>query len=177
MVLHGSRFYSLDVETANSDAGSICQIGIGLFENGELTGTWKSYIDPEDYFSHFNIRVHGIEPEMVRTSPKFYEVYPFLRKTFQHSIVIHHMPFDRVAFDRAYKKYRLEPFPVQWVDSARVARQTWKQFSKSGYGLHNLAQFLDIRFKHHDALEDSVTAGRIVVEACREKGVGVEGWI
>jgi DNA polymerase-3 subunit epsilon len=87
------------------------------------------------------------------------------------------MPFDRVAFDRAYKKYRLEPFPVQWVDSARVARQTWKQFSKSGYGLHNLAQFLDIKFRHHDALEDSVTAGRIVVEACREKSVGVEYWI
>ena len=174
MILYGSRFYSLDVETANSDAGSICQIGIGVFENGELTATWKSYIDPEDYFSYFNIRVHGIEQEMVRNAPKFYEAYGFLRRTFENNIVVHHAPFDKIAFGRAYEKYRLAPFDVQWLDSAKVARRTWKQFSKTGYGLHNLAEFLDIKFKHHDALEDSVTAGKIVVAACRERGVGVE---
>lgn len=171
------KYYSLDVETANSDAGSICQIGIGVFENGELTGTWKSLVDPEDYFSYFNIRVHGIEPGRVAGSPKFYQLYPFLRKTFEHNIVVHHMPFDRVAFDNAYRKYRLEPFNVHWLDSARVARQTWKQFSKSGYGLASLAAFLGIEFKHHDALEDSVTCGKIVAEACRETGKRIEEWL
>jgi DNA polymerase-3 subunit epsilon len=177
MVLAGSRFFSLDVETANNDSGSICQIGIGLFEDGELTGTWKSYIDPEERFLWSNIRVHGIEPEMVQNAPRFYEVYGFLRKNFENSIVVHHAPFDRVAFGRAYAKYRLEPFPVHWLDSSKVARRTWKQYAKNGYGLHNLASFLGITFKHHDALEDSVTAGRIVVAACREMGVGVERWV
>jgi DNA polymerase-3 subunit epsilon len=174
MVLYGSLFYSLDVETANTDSGSICQIGIGRFEHGELTGTWKSYIDPGEHFNHHNVRVHGIDSDMVQNAPKFYEVYGFLRRTFEHNIVVHHAPFDRVAFGKAYRKYNLEPFPVKWLDSSTVARRTWKQFSKTGYGLHNLAEFLDIKFKHHDALEDSVTAGKIVVAACRERGVGVE---
>ena len=177
MFLQGSRFYSLDVETANNDSGSICQIGIGLFENGALTGTWKSYIDPEEPFLWSNIRVHGIRPEMVQDAPRFYEVYGFLRQHFEHSIVVHHAPFDRVAFGRVWAKYRLSPFPVQWLDSSRVARRTWKQFSKTGYGLRNLADHLGLTFHHHDALEDSVTAGWIVVAACLEMRVGVEEWL
>ncbi|MBE0648649.1 MAG: hypothetical protein IH596_12805 [Bacteroidales bacterium] len=42
-----SRFYSLDVETANSDAGSICQIGTGLFEEGVVVESWRSYVEGE----------------------------------------------------------------------------------------------------------------------------------
>ena len=60
------RFYSLDVETANYDLSSICQIGIGLFENGELAGTWESLIDPGSSFHWSNIRVHGITGARVR---------------------------------------------------------------------------------------------------------------
>lgn len=172
-----TRFFSLDVETANPDAGSICQIGIGLFEEGELVDTWKSYVNPEEYFSHFNTRVHGIEAHHVAGAPRFYELFPFLKKTLEHSIVVHHMPFDRVAFHRAYDKYRLQPFTVHWLDSARVARRTWSQLSQRGYGLSNLANHLEIRFKHHDALEDSITAGKIVIEACRYSGKRLQEWL
>jgi DNA polymerase-3 subunit epsilon len=172
-----SRFYSLDVETANSDAGSICQVGIGLFEGGEVVRAWKSYVDPEEQFNFYNTRVHGITAGMIRGAPRFFEIYGFLRKEFEHSVVVHHMPFDRVAFHRAYARYRLEPFPVYWLDSATVARHTWEQFSRSGYGLANLAGYLGIRFKHHDALEDSITAGKIVVQACLETGLDVRDWL
>ena len=44
------RFYSLDVETANHNQSSICQIGVGVFEDFKLVDTWKSYIDPQDSF-------------------------------------------------------------------------------------------------------------------------------
>jgi len=40
------RFYSLDVETANPDQSTIGQTGIGVFDDGALVDTWKSYIDP-----------------------------------------------------------------------------------------------------------------------------------
>lgn len=59
------RFCSLDVETANYDSASICQIGIGIFENGVLVDTWDSLIDPQDSFHWSNVRVHGITSEMV----------------------------------------------------------------------------------------------------------------
>jgi hypothetical protein len=51
------KFYSLDVETANPDMSTICQIGVGLFDEGILVETWKTYIDPRDYF-HWRFTRH-----------------------------------------------------------------------------------------------------------------------
>jgi DNA polymerase-3 subunit epsilon len=55
-------------------------------------------------------------------------------------------------------------------------RHTWSQFSKGGYNLANVARPLDIDFRHHDALQDSVAAGKIVVEACRLTDRVVQDW-
>jgi DNA polymerase-3 subunit epsilon len=161
------RFYSVDVETANPDQSTICQIGVGIFEDGELVDTWKSYIDPKDYFHWRFIEIHGITPKMVQGKPAFPKVYPVLRQMFENNIVVHHSPFDRVAFRKAFERYGLEPFEVKWLDSVRVARHTWEEI-EGGYNLANLASYLDIEFQHHDALEDSIACGKIVVEACKK---------
>ncbi len=170
------RFFSLDVETANYDSSSICQIGIGMFENGELVDTWDSLIDPLASFHWSNIRVHGITEEMVRGAPAFREVYPVLRKILSGNIVVHHTPFDFQAFTKAYNRFSLQPINIQWLDSARIVRHTWSQFAKRGYNLASVASHLGIEFRHHDALEDSVAAGKIVVEACRLTDRGVTEW-
>jgi DNA polymerase-3 subunit epsilon len=170
------RFLSLDVETANYDAASICQIGIGVFENGELVDTWESLVDPLSSFHWSNIRVHGITEEMVQGAPSFNEVYPVLRKIMSANIVVHHTQFDFNAFKRAYARFNLNPIDMYWLDSSRIVRQTWSQFSKGGYNLANVANHLGIQFRHHDALEDSVAAGRIVVEACRLTDRRVHDW-
>jgi DNA polymerase-3 subunit epsilon len=171
------RFLSLDVETANYDSSSICQIGIGVFENGELVDTWASLINPESFFHWSNIRVHGITEDMVQGAPSFVEVYPVLRNLLSENIVIHHTSFDFQAFKKAYSRFNLRPLNIQWLDSSRIVRHTWQQFSKGGYNLANVANHLGIRFRHHDALEDSVAAGRIVVEACRLTDRNVDEWL
>lgn len=170
------KFYFLDVETANHDQSSICQIGVGVFEDGELINTWKSYINPESSFHWYFTEIHGITAKTVRGYPKFPNVYPIIRQMFENNIVVHHSPFDRVAFRKVFQKYGLEPFEIRWLDSVRVARHTWEEID-SGYNLANLASYLDIEFQHHDALEDSITAGKIVVEACNITGIQVHEWI
>ena len=59
------RFAALDVETANSAADSICQIGVALVGFDNRIQTWVSYVNPRVAFSPFNIRVHGIGPDHV----------------------------------------------------------------------------------------------------------------
>jgi DNA polymerase-3 subunit epsilon len=54
------------------------------------------------------------------------------------------------------------------LDSVRVARKTW-QYLEGGYNLANLACYLDIEFRHHDALEDAIACGKIIVEASKKK--------
>jgi len=170
------RFLSLDVETANWDSSTICQIGIGKFENGAVTDTWESLIDPQSFFHYTNVRIHGITGDMVQGAPTFSEVYPVLHALLSGNIVVHHTAFDFQAFKRAYARFGLDPINIRWLDSARIVRHTWEQFSKGGYNLANVANHLGIEFNHHDALEDSVAAGKIVVEACRLTDRRVQDW-
>lgn len=44
-------FVALDVETANFDIGSICQIGIAKYRQGKLIDTFESLINPRCSFS------------------------------------------------------------------------------------------------------------------------------
>jgi len=170
------RFFALDVETANYDFSSICQIGVGLFENGVLTGTWDSLVNPQGPFHWGNTRIHGITEEMVEDAPVFGEVYPGLKRLLAGNMVVHHTPFDPQAFRKAYTRFDLMPIRIKWIDSARIVRQTWSDFAKTGYNLANVARYLGIEFKHHDALEDAIAAGKIVVEACRQSGRSMEEW-
>ena len=94
---------------------------------------------------------------------------------FENNIVVHHSPFDRVAFRKVFDRYGLDQFDVQWLDSVQVARKTWECL-EGGYNLANLAAYLDIEFKHHDALEDSITCGKIVIEACKKKSIDQSEW-
>jgi DNA polymerase-3 subunit epsilon len=171
------KFYALDVETANPDQSTICQIGIGVFEDGVLVDTWKSYIDPQDYFHWRFIDIHGITPKMVMGKPTFAKVYPVLRKMFEGQIVVHHSPFDRTAFNKAYDRHGLEPFEVKWLDSVRVARKAFGDGRlEGGYNLANLAAYLDIEFLHHDALEDAIACGKIVAKACQRNRIQIHEW-
>jgi DNA polymerase-3 subunit epsilon len=58
-----------------------------------------------------------------------------------------------------------------------VVRRTWPQFAQCGYGLANIAQYLKIDFKHHNAREDARAAGEILLMAIAETGLSVEQWL
>ena len=62
-------FVAIDLETANPDMASICQIGIARFESGSLKMEWKSYIDPQVYFDAVNVSIHGIHDGTVSGAP------------------------------------------------------------------------------------------------------------
>jgi DNA polymerase-3 subunit epsilon len=53
-------FVAIDVETANADMASICQIGIASYSNGSLVDEWSALVEPEDFFDPINISIHGI---------------------------------------------------------------------------------------------------------------------
>ena len=84
------KFFSLDVETANSDSATICQVGIGIFENGRMVDTWESLVNPQSSFHWGNVRVHGINGGMVMDAPVFSEVYPVIRRLLSGNVVVYH---------------------------------------------------------------------------------------
>lgn len=171
------NFIAIDVETANSKFSSICQIGIAEFRNGALYDSWESLVDPEDYFDEMNIFIHGINESSVRGAPKWHAIYELLTQRLRDKIVVSHTPFDRVAMSLANEKIGLAPHSCVWLDTARVVRRTWPEFAQKGYGLANVANHLNIKFQHHNAKEDAIASGEILLRAIAETGFTIDQWV
>ncbi|MGA3327076.1 MAG: exonuclease domain-containing protein [Terriglobia bacterium] len=170
-------FITVDVETANPDLASICQVGLVAFQDGAVSGSWQSLVNPEDYFDGMNVSIHGIDEASVKGAPTFPQIRDLIAGRLAGKIVASHTSFDRVALARVVEKYGLEQIECIWLDTARVVRRAWPEFSQRGYGLGNVAGKLGIEFVHHNAQEDARAAGEILLHAIKVTGLTVQDWL
>jgi DNA polymerase-3 subunit epsilon len=169
---------AIDVETANADLSSICQVGVAIFRDGAYADSWSSLVDPGEEFDSINVAIHGIDAHQVRGAPRWPHVAQTLRELIGASVVACHTPFDRAATSLASRKYELADFDWRWIDTSRVVRRAWPdQFATKGYGLANVAKALGIAFRHHDALEDARASGEILCRASLHTGLKLEDWL
>jgi len=171
------QFVAIDVETANADMASICQIGLAKYENGVLADEWKSFVDPEDDFDDINVSIHGIDESAVKSAPTFPELADTLRSYLVEKVVVCHTHFDRVAMNQAARRYNIVAPECTWLDSARVARRAWTNCAWKGYGLYDVCRMLGYAFRHHDALEDAKAAAYILLAASNETGLDIDSWL
>ena len=170
-------FLAIDVETANANFASICQVGIVEFKNGEVANAWEWLVNPDDYFDEQNVSLHGVNENMVRGKPNWSMLYSELAEAMSHRIVVCHTGFDRTSVQRACDRYECQSIVCTWLDSAKVVRRTWDEFSRAGYGLKSVAAKLGISFKHHNAKEDARAAGEILIRAIKQSGIPLSEWI
>lgn len=169
-------FVAIDVETANADQSSICQIGIAEFRNGQCANTWKTYVNPETEFDDFNIDIHGITPEMVKDAPTFIQLKLPIYRYLKNKVVVCHTLFDQKAIHKAAQMNGVQIPECKWLDSHFVAKRTWFNDLDS-FGLKNVSAFLGFTFNHHDALEDAKAAGNIIVQASAMTGNSLNDWL
>jgi len=170
-------FVALDVETANSDMASICQIGLVVYKNKTIIDEWVSFIDPQDNINPINTSIHGINEEKIIGAPTINEVIEIIYSYLDNRVVVTHTHFDRVAIKKALEKINLRMPSCTWLDSARVARRTWEEFAWQGYGLSNICETLGYKFQHHNALEDAKAAGYIILCAIEKTGYDITQWL
>ena len=170
-------FNAIDVETANADHSSICQIGIVYFRDGAIKGQLSVLVNPEAQFNDFNIRLHGIDHTVVKHSKALPGLEARLRRSLEGTVLVSHTGFDRRAMDGAMERYGLMPIRATWLDSAMIARLAWPQRYRRHWNLATIAGDLDIVFRHHDAAEDARAAGEIVLRACLHTGLDIDGWL
>lgn len=175
--MNDGSFVAIDVETANPDYSSICQIGAVRVADGAVVDRWASLVDPEAEFDSWYVAIHGITPERVRGQPLFRDLTTRLAEFAGEHVVVSHAAFDRVAVERAHQRYGRTPPAWTWIDTARVSRRAWPQFERSGYSLANVAKHCGIEFQHHDALEDARAAAEVFLCAMRDSGLDVGQWL
>jgi DNA polymerase-3 subunit epsilon len=171
------EFIAVDVETANADMSSICQVGLATFRDQALVEEWKSYLDPQDFFDPLNVSIHGIDEETVARAPTLPQIARALCERLSGHITVCHTHFDRVSIRQAFAKYGIEPPNCAWLDSARVARRTWSECSSKGYGLSDVCAKIGYEFVPHDALEDAKAAGQILLAASEVSGISISDWL
>jgi DNA polymerase-3 subunit epsilon len=172
-----NTFVVIDVETANYDVSSICQIGAVKFTDGVIVDEWETLVNPETFFDYINTEIHGIEEFHVKNSPKFPEVYQKFKERYPGALLVTYTAFDRSSLNKAAIKYNLPFLENTWLDCAKVVRRHWSDFAYRGYGLKNIADHVGIKFKHHNALEDAKTAGLIFDMIMQESELTLDQWI
>ena len=162
------RFFALDVETANNDRGSICQVGVACVRLDDSIDTWVTLVDPRTHYWMFS-GLHGITNSMVQGAPTIEAVIDALDGVLSGQTVYQHSGFDRSAMRAACERLgRAEP-AWNWRDSVGVARRAWPELKgNGGHGLASLKAHLGLRFEHHDAGEDARAAAEIVLLAERD---------
>lgn len=165
-------FIAVDVETANPRMGSICQIGLVAFRNGQVVKQLEKLVQPNDCFDPWNTKVHGLRSIDVHDAPIWPELWPELSAWLQGpTCVISHTMFDQRAIAAACADHNIAWQRPTWMDSTRVVRSTWQQFSQKGYGLGNIAAYLQLKFNHHNARADAEMAGHVVNAAMAQRQI------
>jgi DNA polymerase-3 subunit epsilon len=168
-------FVVVDVETACSNVGSICQIGIVGFKDGSVVFEYETLVDPLDRFSSFNTRIHGITCDHVLGAPTFGDIHAAIDVHLAGRITVAHSFFDKGALGAACATHGRAVIETTWLDSVRVAKRAWPELSS--HRLNVLTKFLGVRHRHHDALSDAHAAGMVIVRAIEHTGVGLAGWL
>lgn len=87
----------IDIETTGNTykSGKITEIAIYVHDGFQIVESFSSLINPECYISDFITRLTGINNEMVRDAPRFYEVARrIVEMTNDMVFVAHNVNFD-----------------------------------------------------------------------------------
>jgi len=157
----------IDFETANEFRGSICSVGIATIIDGHFHETEEFLIKPHsryDYFDPFNVSIHGITKSATRNALEINQLLPQIIPLLENAVVIaHNAAFDMSAMRYALQLYNI-PFPVfDYMCTCKIANQVWKDLEN--YKLDTLCRHLKHEFKHHNAKEDAIAAGKILLAA------------
>lgn len=148
------NFVAIDVETAIGKRWSICQIGLAIVENGEITQTFSKLVQPpQNEYAIGNINVHGITPDVTANAPVFPEVwdeiYPLLEGK---RLVAHNASFDINCLHQALEFYNRQ-IPVMECDCT---------YSRTGYKLSEICDAYEIDLSnHHVATCDAVACAKV----------------
>ena len=150
-----------DVEYANSKNKSICQMGIVCedYETGDPFYPEKDiYINPDDNFDAFCVKIHGINKEMVADKPLFPEVWEGIEKYFTKSVIIGHnvANADLDALVKNLHRYNIDVPEIYYICTYELARMFIPSFAIADYTMSTLCEYFDIDIdSEHNAFDDA----------------------
>lgn len=158
-------FAAIDFETANSDATSVCSVGIVVVRNGKIVDRFYSLIQPEpNYYNYHNSRIHGLTAEDTENE----EVFPFVWGRIQPLIqglplVAHNKGFDEKCLKAVFRTYQMDYPDYEFYCTLAESRRQLKYLPN--HQLHTVAKDCGyILTDHHHALADAEACAEIAIQ-------------
>lgn len=131
-------FVAIDFETATSNYTSVCSLGICVVENNKITDRKEILIKPEPFeFNDYNIKIHGITPDMVVNKPTLADYWAKLKPYLDHKTVIaHNASFDVGALCATLEHFNI-PFPTfDYLCTVKLSQKAYPELPS--HKLNNL---------------------------------------
>lgn len=165
-------FTAIDFETANGSPASACSVGLVKVRDGQVVDRMGWYIQPpfgHDHFVDWNIRIHGITPDMVLDAPGWVEQLADLVSYAEDDILVaHNAGFDMGVIKAACLATGVTVPQYRYMCSLQLARKTYHLDSYRLPSVAMAAGFED--FAHHDAVADSEACAAIMIHAADRYG-------
>lgn len=163
------NFTAIDFETANASRTSACAVGICVVQDGQITQCLHRLIRPEPLdFSTMNIIIHGITAADVADAPVFADVWMEIREMVHGPLIAHNASFDISVIRRSLEAADLPCPEWSYYCTLTLSKRVWPDLAT--YRLDELARYLDVPLRHHDAAEDARACAMVALEACRCTG-------
>ena len=162
------RFIAFDVETTGLSPmnDKIIEVAAVLFENGEITQSYTSLVNPEMFVPYSATTINHITNEMVQNAPKenvvFAELVEFFGDALKQKIAIcaHNASFDMNFLSETLMRLGFDG-KISYVDTLSLSRSLIK-------GLHNykqdtVAMYFDlVNNQAQRAVTDAEICGKIL---------------
>lgn len=171
------NFAAIDFEMPNNFSPKICAYGSALIEDGVITETDGSLVNPKTSFEDFIIELIGITPAMVAGEPTFPEIWDRLRSTIEKAdvIVAHNAVCDLTMLSKCLNHYGIKwKDRVKYVCTCEMGTACYPELGK--YSLKSLCEHLNIPLDNHSADSDSVGCARLLLNYI-SMGADVEKYI
>lgn len=169
----GLNYTAIDFETANEYRGSPCAVGLVRVRDGVAVDERHWLIRPParaDWFSPFNVAVHGITAEMVANAGRWRDVLPAIVAYIGDDVVVAH----NAGFDIGVIRYACAVENIDWPSlrflcTLVIARRA---FALPSYRLPFVTDHCGFAMiDHHDPLADARAVVGIISHLASREGV------
>jgi len=160
----------LDVETANRNFSSICQIGVAKLREGGVHGVFDRLVNPNQPFDKKNVKTHGIREHDTASAPTFHEVFAELRVLLHEKIVFTWRRFDGQAIAAICADLGVAPPVCVWVDAHPLVYRNDPNLNYS-MRLEDVCKYHGITYTPHYAVSDAIATLKVVEKCLAEVSI------
>lgn len=162
------NFTAIDFETATSGFTSVCSLGLCVVENNEVVDRKEILIKPEPFeFNEYNIKIHGITPDMVIDKPTFNEYWKEIKPYIDNRMIVaHNASFDVRVLCKTLEYFGIEFPTFDYMCTVKLSQKAYPELES--HKLNNLCDALGIKFSHHMAYDDAYACAKAFLQMAED---------